>query len=307
MEDLIYFAWEIKNTGTDTLYNVYLAPTADCDIGNESDTSANDVCYYDTTTNMAYQYQIDSTEVGWTIPPGCVGINILQGPVATKDYTLPDGRQIFTGDTLGLTHFKVFSIAIDPPTNMEQYKEMAGYDYTTGLYVPFDPKPSPGDCCFIASTGPVDLAPGASVRLAVCLICAGYNYAYLNIDDTLAIDSLRLKARYAKIYYDQLDIFGSPGENAITSFVLCQNAPNPFSQFTIIKYQISKSQMVNLKVYNIAGQAVSVLVNEVRKAGSYEVRWDGMDEERRKVSNGIYIYQLKTGDKNMIKKMTLIK
>ncbi|MDO9068154.1 MAG: hypothetical protein Q7W05_06835, partial [Deltaproteobacteria bacterium] len=202
LEDIIYYLWEVKNTGTDTLYNVYLAPTADCDIGNESGTSANDVCYYDITTNMAYQYQVSSTEVGWTRQPGCVGISFLQGPIATKNYIYPDARQIFTGDTLGLTHFKIFNIAIDPPENISQYLFLSGYDYTTGTYLPLDPKPAPGDCRFMESTGPIDIAPGQSAKVIVCLICANFDYAYMNINDTLAIRELREKARTAKIVFE---------------------------------------------------------------------------------------------------------
>ncbi len=202
LQDIIYFLFEAKNTGTDSLFDVYLAPTADCDIGQESGTSANDVCFYDTTTNMAYQYQVDSTEDGWSRAPGCVGISFLRGPIATKNYIYPDARQIYAGDTLGLTHFKNLNITVDPLTNIDQYKELAGYNYTTGDYVPYDPKPSPGDCRFIESTGPIDIAPGQTAKVIVCMICANFDYAYLNINDTLAIRELREKARTAKIVFE---------------------------------------------------------------------------------------------------------
>lgn len=202
LEDVIYFLFEVKNTSTDTLFDVYLAPTADCDIGNEYDTAANDVCYYDTTTNMAYQYQVSAYEAGWSRDAGCVGYAFLQGPIATKDYTFPDARQIYAGDTLGLTHFKVFNIVVDPPTDIDQYKELAGYDYTTGNYVPFDPKPSPSDQRFMESTGPIDIAPGQTAKVIVCMICADFDYAYMNTDDTLAIRELREKARTAKTVFE---------------------------------------------------------------------------------------------------------
>ncbi len=202
LQDIIYFLFEVKNTGTDTLYNVYLAPMTDCDIGNESGGLSNDVCYYDTTTDMAYQYQTSSTESDWSRAPGCVGYVFLQGPIATKDYTFPDARQIFAGDTLGLTHFKVFNIGIDPPSDIYQYQEMAGYDYLTGNYVPFDPKPIQGDQRFVESTGPIDIAPGQTAKVIVCLICANFDYAYMNIDDTLAIKELREKARLAKTIFE---------------------------------------------------------------------------------------------------------
>ncbi|MDO9391257.1 MAG: FlgD immunoglobulin-like domain containing protein [bacterium] len=206
LQDIIYLMFEVNNTGTDTLYNVYLAPTADCDIGNES-SAPNDICYYDTTTNMAYQYQTSSTEVGWTRQPGCVGLNFLQGPIATKNYTYPDARQIFAGDTLGLTHFKIFSLAIDPPTDIDQYKELAGYDYTTGTYAAFDPKPGQADQRFMESTGPIDIAPGQTARVIVCLICANYDYGYMFTNDTLAIKELREKARTAKIVFENSIVY----------------------------------------------------------------------------------------------------
>lgn len=198
LQDFIYFMFEVKNTGTDTLYNVYLAPTADCDIGNESGTAANDVCYYDTTTNMAYQYQTTPAEAGWTRDAGCVGMSFLRGPIATKDYTFPDARQIHAGDTLGLIHFKAFNIAVDPPSDVPQYQEMAGYNYQTGAYEPFSPKPVPGDNRFMESTGPIDIAPDQTARVIVCVICANFDYTYMNINDTLAIKELREKARVAK-------------------------------------------------------------------------------------------------------------
>ena len=202
LQDIIYFLFEVKNTGTDTLLDVYLAPTTDCDIGVEADPSPNDVCYWDSTTNMGYQYNSINSESGWTRPPGCVGFMFLQGPIATKDYIYPDVRQIFAGDTLGLTHFKVFSRDIYPLSDIYQYQEMAGYDYLTGNYVPFDPKPIQGDQRFVESTGPIDIAPGQTAKVIVCLICANFDYAYMNIDDTLAIKELREKARLAKTIFE---------------------------------------------------------------------------------------------------------
>ena len=88
---------------------------------------------------------------------------------------------------------------------------------------------------------------------------------------------------------------------------LRQNTPNPFSHQTTIKYQIAKAGRVSLKVYNIAGQMVRVLANEDKKVGSYEVRWNGCDDNGQRVSNGIYIYQLKTGGESMVKKMTFLR
>ena len=203
-QDIIFFMFEVKNTGSDTLFDVYLAPTTDCDIGNESGTAANDVCYYDATTNMGYQYQVSQTEDGWSRDAGCVGFMFLESPKATKDYTFPDGYKIYKDSTIGLVSFKNFNIAVDPPDDLAQYKSVAGYNYITGEFKRLDPKPNPGDCRFMESTGPIDMAPGATAKTIVAVICANFDYAaYLSgKHDTLAIADLRSKAKTAKLIYE---------------------------------------------------------------------------------------------------------
>jgi len=83
--------------------------------------------------------------------------------------------------------------------------------------------------------------------------------------------------------------------------------PNPFRQITTIKYQISESARVSLRVYNIAGQLVKTLVDEEKLEGNYSVVWDGKDQSGKEVSSGIYFYQLKMGEYSEVKKMLLLK
>ncbi len=97
------------------------------------------------------------------------------------------------------------------------------------------------------------------------------------------------------------ETFNNPGLN------LFQNSPNPFGHTTGIKYQVSKSGMVSLKVYNIAGQLVRVLVDGDKKTGTHEVRWDGRDGNGRRVSSGIYFYHLETGGCRVTRRMQLIR
>ncbi|MHB8158434.1 MAG: T9SS type A sorting domain-containing protein, partial [Desulfocucumaceae bacterium] len=103
-------------------------------------------------------------------------------------------------------------------------------------------------------------------------------------------------------------VAGRPGNNEqLTISNMFQNTPNPFSQQTAIKYQINSPGRVNLSIYNISGQLVRVLANEVKKAGSYEILWDSRDEHMKKVANGVYIYKLSTKSTDIVKKMTLIR
>lgn len=93
-------------------------------------------------------------------------------------------------------------------------------------------------------------------------------------------------------------------ENTITisDFSLQQNYPNPFNPTTKIKYSIAGSQMVTLKVYDILGNEISTLVNEVKQPGTHEVTFDGS-----KLSSGIYFYKLNSDSFTQTKKLVLIK
>ncbi len=97
-----------------------------------------------------------------------------------------------------------------------------------------------------------------------------------------------------------------PVNNAPQSFNLEQNYPNPFNPTTSIQYAISSRQFVTLKVYDILGNEVAVLVDEQKEAGSYSVTFNAEN-----LSSGIYIYKLSAigGTDTFVstKKMILIK
>ncbi len=85
-------------------------------------------------------------------------------------------------------------------------------------------------------------------------------------------------------------------------YSLNQNYPNPFNPSTSIKYSVPSAQFVTLKVYNLLGQEVATLVNEVQNAGNYIARFDASS-----LSSGIYFYTLKAGNFTSTKKMILMK
>lgn len=90
------------------------------------------------------------------------------------------------------------------------------------------------------------------------------------------------------------------------SFKLYQNYPNPFNPATTVKFDIpsskSKTVQVTLKVYDILGKKVSVILNNKLAAGSYEIKWNA-----NTFASGIYFYKLTAGDFTDVKKMILIK
>ena len=88
----------------------------------------------------------------------------------------------------------------------------------------------------------------------------------------------------------------------VKDYQLYQNYPNPFNPSTTISFQLPKSGYLTLKVYDILGKEVACLVKENRLKGKYDVKFDAS-----KLSSGVYVYQLRTNDILISKKMLLTK
>ena len=85
-------------------------------------------------------------------------------------------------------------------------------------------------------------------------------------------------------------------------FRLMQNYPNPFNPVTNLEFQISNLGFVSLIVYDLSGKEVIKLVNEIKEAGYYTVKFDGSS-----LSSGIYFYKMQFDGKETSKKMLLLK
>jgi photosystem II stability/assembly factor-like uncharacterized protein len=101
-------------------------------------------------------------------------------------------------------------------------------------------------------------------------------------------------------------IFDPPVEQIVSDYTLFQNYPNPFNPSTNISFQLPVSSAVTLKVYDVLGNEVAILVDEFKSAGSYEVEFNSLSGSHQ-LASGIYFYQLKVGDLIHAKKMILMK
>lgn len=88
----------------------------------------------------------------------------------------------------------------------------------------------------------------------------------------------------------------------VESFELAQNYPNPFNPTTTIRFTIAEKSNVKIKVFNLLGNSVQILVDAEYEPGRYNISFDGSD-----LPAGIYLYNMTAGDLSEMKRMTLLK
>jgi hypothetical protein len=128
------------------------------------------------------------------------------------------------------------------------------------------------------------------------------NYFY--VDDLYSSSSNIFYYRLKQIDYDGTYQYSNIIEAIISpiEFSLSQNYPNPFNPNTVIKLSLPDEVMVNLSVFNIIGEKVRELKNEIMKSGVYEVEFDAPN-----LPSGLYLYKIEAGEFIQAKKMLLIK
>ncbi len=92
------------------------------------------------------------------------------------------------------------------------------------------------------------------------------------------------------------------GNDIPTGFALKQNYPNPFNPSTTIEYQVATAEFVSLKVYNLLGQEVATLVNELKQPGTYRTSWNA-----ESVPSGTYFYRMNGGSFSETGRMLVLK
>jgi len=95
--------------------------------------------------------------------------------------------------------------------------------------------------------------------------------------------------------------------HTVATYSLQQNYPNPFNPSTTIQYSLPTAEHVSLKIYNLLGQEVITLVDELQDAGYKQTTWNGKDTYGNQNVSGVYIYRLQTDKFVQTKKMILLK
>lgn len=142
----------------------------------------------------------------------------------------------------------------------------------------------------------------------------GSNPNFVSVDSGATLTSLTGYLYFSHSYYKLVPRITDDFENYTVvdvddqnnlipgNFTVNQNYPNPFNPSTVISYSIPNEAFVTVKVYNVLGQEVATLLNDVQSAGVYRINFNAS-----KLSSGIYFYSVKADNHSDVKKMILMK
>jgi glycosidase len=129
----------------------------------------------------------------------------------------------------------------------------------------------------------------------------------------LASITTSIDAKKARVYAiaDSILLVGvqskEPPEDLPLTYRLAQSYPNPFNAECRIAFELPKTGKVKLEVYNLMGQRVKILADNVIPSGRHYVTWNGRNDYDGILSSGVYFYRMTAGDFTQIKKMILLK
>jgi hypothetical protein len=198
-QDFFYLKYELTNYSGDSIHDAYFGAVLDADIG-------------DGTDDMTELILDDLFQVGQdTIRVRNTGFvydnNNYEAPGATWESGTPGAIAVMlldSPDSLGLTAFKKFTLDIDPVIDAAQYLTLAGYDYRTGVYQPYDSSMdvAPGDKRILLATGPLDLAPDSVLMFAYAVIGSPFGDSG-QAPSERDTSELALRCKWARLYWEQ--------------------------------------------------------------------------------------------------------
>jgi hypothetical protein len=282
--DFFFLRYKLNNYSGQALSGVYFGIVVDADVGDGTDDMTglilNQVFHVgsDTfrVTNTGFALDNNNNEAAgrdWESgTPGAVAVRLLQAPAG-----------------LGLTAFKKHTIDIDPITDASQYMTMAGYDWRTGVYSPFDSVDlSPGDKRFLLASGPFDLAADSTATFWYAVIGTPYGEANQMPWDRDTSD-LALRCWWAERTFQRLLAVEEPGQEPRPPSVSIY--PNPFSPAAPLRIQPAGVAGATAEVYDTGGRLVRTLAGQ-------SLVWDGSDSQGRILPAGVYFVRPGTSDKS---------
>ncbi len=333
LNDMYFVKYKIINKSSLIWDSTYISIVSDSDLGDASD----DASGCDTVRNMGFIYNGDNSDISYGSNPPAVGIRLLQSPLRFTGSQFDTAKlpyDTLTGYKLvGMTTHNSFKGDVcygDPDKDTTAYYYLIGLNecgfpminpvsgqptkfrfsgnacHRTGWYdsLPGDKKNFIGSGPFVMNSGDTQI-----VMSSFMITRNGGN----NLQNVCALQSLSDSA--LKYYYTDFRTCVPIGIEPISAeipqkYELLQNYPNPFNPMTKITFSIPLSRGVSatggrgvlLKIYDVLGKEIAVLVNENLKPGIYEIDWNAVN-----IPSGVYFYTLITNEFTQTKKMVVLK
>jgi len=340
LRDMYFIKYRVINKSNSVWDSTFITNINDLDIGEASD----DVFGCDTTRNLGYTHNFDNNDNDYGVNPPALGIRIMQSPLMFTNNNLDSAMLPY--DTLigyKLTNMSGFNGFIGGSNECfgEPDNAVNAYHYLRGKWGCGDPiinwltnqettfrysgdactrtgwyDSIPGDKRSFSNMGPVTMNSGDTqiVVLSYMISRDGGN----NLQNVCALQSLSDSA--LKYYYNDFRTCIPIGIEPISTeipqkYELFQNYPNPFNPATKIRFQIPSLNLpltagdklgVSLKIYDVLGKEIAVLVNENLKPGIYEIDWSATGGAES-IPSGVYFYSLTTSEFTQTKKMVVLK
>ena len=214
----------------------------------------------------------------------------VQNPVDAG--STPIGLRVLNTHHSTTSHFTFTWYSLDQPP----VADTGRYALMSSNRIKQDQYPALSDTRFLLSFGPFTIRPAISATPDTLIVA----FALIAGDN---LHQLQSRAVYAESLYSGIVLDVKTSDSRLPDrFELEQNFPNPFNPSTTIKFGIAKTSHVELKVFDILGREVAVLVNDVKTPGTHSVTLDG-----QMLASGLYFYTLRAGDYFSVKKALLLK
>lgn len=214
---------------------------------------------------------------------------------------VPDWRDPSQWPQMHVSALKRFTLGFEPMSDPERYAVMAGYNFVSGQYEPFDTIPDdPDDQRFIMASGPFSLAPDSIVTMIFAIMFADWHEIYMTPDSALVLVDQQAEDYYNMFWY----LYTGIEENFELRIPNCEMkiAPNPVSRTGAISFSLPVATDISLKLYNITGQLVEELF-----AGRAEQGYHAVPFATEDLPQGTYFLVLNAGDLTASRTVVVLK
>ena len=162
-----------------------------------------------------------------------------------------------------------------------------------------------------APNGMIDLS---GVDFGLCDMALGVGWVNNSCQYISGCDWIVDGVDYSDAFFSSMDecisastLSLESGNVLVNKFSVQQNYPNPFNPITKMNYNLPMRSKVNISIYNVLGQEIKTLVNEVQEYGYHSISWNGKDNFGRDMASGVYFTRMASKGFTQTKKMLLVK